>query len=462
MIKLVCFDLDGVLINSKDIHYKTLNMALSEVGPDFVISYEDHVKRYDGLPTNKKLEMLHEEKGLPKENFERIWRRKQELTSSAISEFVKPDPRLRDLFRQLKNSGLKIFVCSNSIRQTVKMYLLNLGLMEWVDEYIGNEDVKSPKPNPSMYIKAMLMADAAPKETIIVEDSHHGVKAATMSGANVLVVSDPSDTNMSNLDSEIKKHENNKPSPWKDKKMNILVPMAGAGSRFANAGYAFPKPLIEVRGKPMIQVVVENLNIDAKYTYVVQKEHYEKFNLKYLLNFLTPGCEIVTTEGVTEGAACTTLLAKEFINNEEPLLIANSDQYIEWSSSEFMYTMSNCRCDGGILVFKSTHPKWSYVKTDGDGNVIDLREKQVISDMATVGIYYWRHGVEYVKYAERMISGDRRVNNEFYVAPVYNEAIQDGKKIKTHQVKEMWGIGTPEDLDFFLNNKESTGYEVKP
>ena len=454
MIKLVCFDLDGVLVSSKDTHFKALNMALAEVGEQFVISYEEHIDRYDGLPTNRKLEMLHAEKGLPKNKFEFIWRRKQELTSSVISDLVRPDPEVCRLFSQLKDMGLKVFVCSNSIRHTTKMYLLKLGLIEWVDEYISNEDVVSPKPNPSMYMKAMLMADASPRETLVVEDSHHGVKAAMSSEAFVLVVSGPHEVNREVVISEIEKNNVKNQTPWRDRKMNILIPMAGAGSRFSSAGYTFPKPLIEVMGKPMIQVIVNNINIDAKYTYVVQKEHYDRYNLKYMLNFITPGCNIVTTEGVTEGAACTTLLAKEFIDSDSPLLIANSDQYIEWNSSDFAYTMSNCRCDGGILVFQNPHPKWSYVKTDSEGNVTELREKQVISDMATVGIYYWKHGSDYVKYAEQMIAADRRVNNEFYVAPVYNEAIEDGKKIKTYRVKEMWGIGTPEDLNAFIKDKK--------
>lgn len=454
MIKLVCFDLDGVLVDSKETHFRALNMALAEVGEEFVIPYEDHIHKYDGLPTKKKLEMLHAEKGLPKDKFDIVWRRKQEATSSVINDFVVPNPDICEVFRTLSESGIKIFICSNSIRHTTKMYLLKLGLMEWVDEYISNEDVSSPKPNPSMYIKAMLEANAGPRETLVVEDSHHGVKAAMLSGANVMVVSGPDDLNVSSISAEIEKHSSNKPMPWRQKKMNVLIPMAGAGSRFAKAGYAFPKPLIEVNGKPMIQLVVDNLNIDATYTYVVQREHHDKFNLKYMLNFITPGCNIVLTDGVTEGAACTTLLAKEFIDKNQPLLIANSDQYVEWDSSEFFYSMSNCKCDGGILVFKNTHPKWSYVKTDHDGNVVELKEKQVISDMATVGIYYWKSGAEYVRYAERMISEDKRVNGEFYVAPVYNEAIKEGKSIKTHQVKEMWGIGTPEDLDVFLRSKK--------
>jgi len=449
-IGLVCFDLDGVLVQSKETHFEALNLALAEVGEHFVIGHEEHLKKYDGLPTKQKLETLHIEKGLPRDQFEKVWLRKQELTSSVISKHVEPNEDLIGLFRRLKDMGVKIYVCSNSIRQTTKMYLMRLGLMEWVDDYITNEEVNASKPNPEMYMRAMVQAGKSPRETLVVEDSSVGVEAAQASGANVMVVRSPEDVNVRSVMGEIERLKRIAPTPCKGGKMNILIPMAGAGSRFANAGYTFPKPLIEVEGRPMIQVVVENLCIEAKYTYVVQKEHYERYNLKYMLNFITPGCNIVQTEGVTEGAACTTLLAKEYIDSDDPLLIANSDQYVEWDSSNFMYAMKAGRCDGGILTFKSVHPKWSYVKTDGEGFVVELKEKQVISDMATVGIYYWSSGRDYVRYAEKMIASNNRVNGEFYVAPVYNEAIADGKKIRTYGVDRMWGIGTPEDLEIFI------------
>jgi dTDP-glucose pyrophosphorylase len=239
---------------------------------------------------------------------------------------------------------------------------------------------------------------------------------------------------------------------WKDEKLNVLIPMAGAGSRFEQAGYTFPKPLIEVKGKPMIQVVVDNLNIKANYIYVVQKKHREKYNLDTLLNLITPNCKIVETEGVTEGAACTALLAKEYIDNDNPLFFANSDQFVEWDSNEFMYKMNETDVDGGIVSFRATHPKWSFAKIDDDGFVTEVAEKNPISDIATVGYYYWKHGSDFVKYAEQMIDRNIRVNNEFYVCPVFNQAIEDEKKIITFDVPKMWGLGTPEDLNYYLEN----------
>ena len=185
--------------------------------------------------------------------------------------------------------------------------------------------------------------------------------------------------------------------------MNILIPMAGAGSRFEKAGYTFPKPLIDVAGQPMIQTVIENLNLQGKYIFLVRKEHYEKYDLKNLLNLITPNCEIIQIEGLTEGAACTVLKAQELIDNDEPLIIANADQYIKWNSFETISMFNEPDVDGGILTFKSIHPKHSFAKVDGDGFVLEVAEKKPISNDATVGIYYWKRGLDYVLYAESMI-----------------------------------------------------------
>ena len=231
--------------------------------------------------------------------------------------------------------------------------------------------------------------------------------------------------------------------------------MAGEGSRFTKAGYNFPKPLIEIRQKPMIQVVIESLGIRANYIFLVRKEHLEKYNLKSFLNILSPNCKIVTVDTLTEGAACTVLLTKKLINNNKPLIIANSDQFIEWNSSETMYNFVSKKVDGGILTFKAMHPKWSYAKLDDKDNVCEVAEKRVISNNATVGVYYWKHGSDFVKYAEQMIKKNIRVNNEFYVCPVYNEAIKDKKIIKIQNIESMWGLGTPEDLNYFLDHYEA-------
>lgn len=247
--------------------------------------------------------------------------------------------------------------------------------------------------------------------------------------------------------------------------------MAGEGSRFKAAGYTFPKPLIEVCGKkPMIQVVIESLklpsDIFAEYIFLVRDEHLEKYHLREFLNRLTPGCSIIPVMGLTEGAACTTLLAKDLINNEEKLLIANSDQYFTYDREIFDIVEKHSSIDGAIFTFKSNHPKWSYAKTVPDtvggrawccdiDRVTEVAEKNPISDNATVGVYYWKKGSDYVKYAEQMIVKNIRTNNEFYVCPVFNEAIADGLIFDTIEAEEMWGLGTPEDLRYFESKHDT-------
>lgn len=455
MIKLVIFDLDGVLVEARDMHYDALNRALNRIDEKYVISREEHLSTYDGLPTTKKLNMLTEQKGLPKDKHNTVWKYKQEETVNIITNEMQYDKRLRKVLQQLKQDGLKMCVCSNSIRESTKMMLIKKGLMEYMEFYISNQDVKNSKPNPEMYLKAMINLGVAPKECVIVEDSHIGRKAALSSGGHLCGVINTPDVTYEKIKYIIDRanRKGNIKPKWQGGKMNVLIPMAGAGSRFASAGYTFPKPLIDVRNKPMIQTVVDNLNIDARHIFIVQKEHYVKYNLKETLERISPGCKIVQIDELTEGAACTTLLAKEYINDDEPLLIANSDQYVEWDSNDFMYSMVGDGVDGGMLTFYSTHPKWSYAGLDEKGFVTTVVEKKPISDKATVGIYFWRRGKDYVKYAEQMIGKDLRVNGEFYVAPVYNEAISDGMKFKVFNTPKMWGLGTPEDLNYFLEHQ---------
>ena len=230
--------------------------------------------------------------------------------------------------------------------------------------------------------------------------------------------------------------------------------MAGEGSRFANAGYTLPKPLIDVDGKPMIQVVVENLNIpDARYIFIVRKEHRRLYDMDTILNRLVKNCIIIETDGLTEGAACSIMLAKDYIDSDTPLLLANSDQYIEWNAQDFLSTMHSDRVDGGIVTFEDLHPRWSYAKTDVDNRVTEVAEKNPISTHATTGVYFWKRGSDFVKYAQRMISENIRVNNEFYTCPVFNQAIQDNKNIIAYPAESMHGLGIPEDLEQFLRHK---------
>ena len=445
MIKLVLFDLDGVLIDTKNIHFIALNKAL---GGEFAITEEEHLSHYDGLKTTQKLDLLTKHKGLPVSLHESISVEKQKYTRDLLTT-LRPIEEIQKLFQELEDKGYTIGVCSNAIRRTVLTSLAKVKLLQHCSLVLSNEDVVNGKPHPEMYWKAMSMMKVIPEETVIVEDSPYGLLAAQRSGAKHIRVDNPSDVTREKIFANLTSTPMTR--KWKNEKLNVLIPMAGAGSRFSEAGYTFPKPLIDVNGKPMIQTVVENLGLDAKYHFVVQKEHREKYNLDSMLNLISPDCNVIEVDGITEGAACTALLAKEYIDNDYPLFFANSDQFVEWDVMEFMYSMNEKNADGGIVTFEATHPKWSYAKTDERGCVTEVAEKNPISNNATVGYYYWKNGKDFVKYAEQMIERDIRVNNEFYVCPVFNQAIEDNKKIYTHTADKMWGLGTPEDLRYFLD-----------
>ncbi|KTC97851.1 HAD-IA family hydrolase [Legionella erythra] len=458
-IKLVIFDLDGVLVDSREHHFVALNRALAEVDERYVISKKDHLQLFDGLSTQRKLELLSAERGLDVNLHESIWQKKQALTFQVIDDMLEPDPQITALFQRLKADGLKIYVCSNSIRETIKLVLLKMGLMQYVDYFISNQDVLSAKPHPEMYWLAMMKEKVLPKETLIVEDSYVGRTAALSSGANLCAVKSPAEVSISKIYQDMQRRVQS--AKWHDDSLNVVIPMSGAGSRFVNAGFTFPKPLISIGDKPMIQLAVENLNVQANFIFIVRRDHYEAYHLESLLKIIAPGCKIIITEGITEGACCSTLLAADHIDNDAPLLIANSDQYVEWESGAFFHAMNAPHVDGGILTFESTHPKWSYIRVDELGNVTQLREKEVISNQATVGIYYWTRGKDYVRHARQMIAKNIRVNQEFYVAPVYNEGIAQGMKFKAYAVDAMWGLGTPEDLQHFLIHHPGIGKDSR-
>lgn len=243
--------------------------------------------------------------------------------------------------------------------------------------------------------------------------------------------------------------------------LNIVIPMAGAGSRFVKKGYKKPKPLIEVCGVPMIRIVINNLkpNYPHRFIFVCQKGHMEKYNLKESLMQWSPGSIVVEVDGLTEGAACTVLAAKQYINTEDGLMIANSDQYIDASIDMYLGAMKSKSLGGMIMTMKASDPKWSFVGLDSKGNVQTVVEKEVISTEATVGIYNFERGSDFVSSAEQMIDRDLRVNGEFYVAPVYNQLIKKGLKVGCYNIGEeakgMYGLGIPEDLELFIKHPVS-------
>jgi len=240
--------------------------------------------------------------------------------------------------------------------------------------------------------------------------------------------------------------------------LNIVIPMAGAGSRFARAGYKVPKPLILINNIPMIRLVIENLRpkTEHRFIFICQQSHIHAYNLEDKLSKWTPNCEIIGLDGLTEGAASTVLSAEKFIDNSSPLMIANSDQYIDANINDYLLYLNTRNLDGLIMTMKSVDPKWSFIGVRKDKTVSHVVEKEVISDEATVGIYNFSHGKDFVMAAKKMITKNLRVNGEFYVAPVYNQLIEMNSKIGFYNIDNkstgMHGLGTPEDLELFLSN----------
>ena len=238
--------------------------------------------------------------------------------------------------------------------------------------------------------------------------------------------------------------------------LNIVIPMAGAGSRFAQDGYVDPKPLISVHGQPMIKVVIDNLRPKCahRFIFVCQAAHVAAYGLKEKLSAWAEGCSIIELDGLTEGAACTVLAAKALINNDDELMIANSDQYVDSDIDAYLAQMEMRGIDGLIMTMQSNDPKWSFVGLDDAGYATNVVEKEVISDEATVGIYNFRHGHDFVAAVESMMAANLRVNGEFYVAPAYNELINQGQQIGIHNIgfdgAGMHGLGIPSDLNAFL------------
>ena len=248
--------------------------------------------------------------------------------------------------------------------------------------------------------------------------------------------------------------------------LNIVVPMAGYGNRFAKSGYKLPKPLIEVFGKPMVKLVIDNItpNIEHRFIFICLHDHVKKFQIDQKLLSWVNNAIIISIDGITEGAASTVLLSSKFIDNNNPLMIVNCDQWINTSIDSYLYYMEKENADGLIMTIKANDPKFSFVKTVNN-SVIGVYEKEVVSSEATVGIYNYKYGSDFVKSANSMIKKNIRTNNEFYIAPVYNELINNSGRVLYYNIgnvyKDMYCLGTPDDLDIYIRDKGSM-YQDRP
>ena len=452
------FDLDGVLIDLCDLHRNIFIKAFNKFSIK-LITDDFHEKNLEGLSTREKLKFIKKYYSIDFDD-EIIYKTKQELTYKELQTYQFTD-RIKCVLEWVKNKGIRIGLFTNSIRSTLDLVLDKLNITHLIEYSLSNEDVSRQKPFPDGYIKLMKLMNVNQEETIIFEDSLCGKKSAFDSGANVIPIINSLDVTISFLDY----CRINLKRPLNLPKLRIIIPMAGLGSRFQKDGYVIQKPFLPmIEDRQLWEEVVENLlpkNKDIREKtdvhLIVRKDQLTLFKNK-------PNLYIHTVDSLTEGPACTVLTLKKIINDDIPLIIGNSDQFLEWNSDEFLLASLHPDYDGCISTFYHPCPedlKWSYASLDKHGNVKEVAEKKYIGPYATTGIYAWKKGSDFVKYCEEMILYNDRVNSEFYVCPVYNYAINDSKNIRILNCSRFWGIGIPKDYINFIDNYKDLSLQEK-
>ena len=232
--------------------------------------------------------------------------------------------------------------------------------------------------------------------------------------------------------------------------MNVIIPMAGESKIFKEASLAYSKNFVEINHKPLFQRVFEGVSeLEAdSFIFIVNNEDAQKFHIGKSLKLLVPNCRVVVSEGTTAGAACSVLLAAEFIDNDSELVISNGDQILEMDLQGVIENFRAKNFDGGIVTFESVHPRWSFVRLDEHGLVVETSEKDPISKNATAGFYYFKHGADFVAAAKAMIMKDASVNGQYYVCPAYNELILRQKIIGCYKipVRNYYPLTTPKEI----------------
>ena len=452
MPNALLFDLDGVLVDLNHVHEKCFINAWNKHCPEYQIDPVFHSKYLDSRNTYGKIDYLQKLWNITVDR-QVIFNVKQDETTQLL-ELEEYSTRFHSIFNRLQNEGYLLGCVSNSIKNTVHLILRKLGIFNYMNVILSNEDSEHPKPAPDLYLKAMNILNVEKDSTYIFEDSLIGQQAAISSGAHVITVRDSKDITYDFIKRSVSMKKRYR--PWESDpnwKLKIVIPMAGDGTRFRTAGYSVSKPLIPIQNKPMISWVLDNLK--SKYTELQDRiEYHLCVRTEAIQEMKTiPGVFIHEIPKLTEGPACTVLIARSILERDAyPLLIANSDQFLEWDFDAFIDVCTNPSYSGCISTFynpDSTDTKWSFAQINADGHVTRVAEKEYIGPAATTGIYYWQNGLEFVKYADTMISNNDRVKNEFYVGPVYNYAIRDMKFIRVFDCKKMWGLGVPSDLEKF-------------
>lgn len=448
---ILLFDLDGVLVDFCDIHRKAFINAWNEVYVSHMITDIFHETILKALSTRQKIIKCLAHFLLPTdERAVSVEIQKQVYTKRLLTDGTIYKNTLATM-KYAKENNHTLACCTNSIKDTLNIAIDKFHMDGLFDLLLSNESVVNPKPEPDIYRLAVSQLHADVENTLVFEDSVIGITAAKAAGLHVIPIVDGLDLTPIFLSHCI--HNRQRPTFGN---VNLVIPMAGLGSRFYKEGYTTAKPFLPIANIPMFQWVIKNIVPESLVSNItIHLIIREEQKAEFLEFTCDTNIQLHTVPLLTEGAACTVLTLEKYIDTTDPLVIANSDQFLEWNAEKFFDCLAHPDWDGVISTFQqldSNDLRWSYANIDKEGCVRQVAEKKYIGPLATTGIYGWKRGSDYVKHAKQMIEDNIRVNNEFYVCPVYNIGIEKGYKFRTLNCTKMWGLGVPSDYEFFLKN----------
>ena len=458
LIRLVVFDLDGVLVESRDLHYEALNQALEEeAGKQYVINREEHLSVYDGLSTNQKLRMLEVAKGLPRDLHAKVWARKQALTNTLVKKILLPSDHILETVSALKEMGLPVCVASNCIRSSVRTILTHIGLIPHVDVFLSNEDVENPKPAPDIYLRACNIFGVHPSNALVVEDSVKGFEAASRAGCHLLRVSNPGGVTKSALKLRIQELETD------TEEILVILPLAGPYPEIwhGNETAEMPLYLADVAGMSALEVIGQSLRsrrFSVRYIFVVKDSVASAFNIDALCARAVDYArlEVVKIKSDSLSSVHTILkIPNEDIPDNMPLLIADGHHVPVWLDGQCLDDLLGSPSDGAVTVMQSIDPRFSYVRLNTTTNrkmqdsnaVIEVTmEGRPTSNLACSGLYFFKQARHFKDAAKIAIKCNRRWLGRFYTAQLFNEMVKCGLMIQAIHLKHCWSLRTVDEI----------------
>jgi len=462
-VQLVIFDLDGVLVDSRELHYEALNRAIAEVaGAQYVITRHEHESFYDGLSTNQKLRHMTLAKDLAIEHHKPIWVRKQELTEELVRERLRPLPHVTRLVRTLKAAGYPVAVASNCIKSSVASILETIGLLPLVDAFFSNEDVARAKPAPDIYRRACAAFCVPPERALVVEDTVKGFEAAILAGCNLLRVETPEDTRVEHVLRRMQELDVEPPP------VTVVVPLAGSSAQSWLGGpdslpAEVPIFLADAHGCSVLEAAMRSIfseRFPMRFIFVVKEEQCSGFQLEALCCKAAryQPTTVLRVRGDTLGALVSALEARPLLDTDAPLLLFDGSHALSWGEGGSVDELLCGRFDGGMTTHTSSDPRWSYVRTSFRSAaaapvlVTEVHEKVSVSSTAATGLYFWRRSGDFVAAADEIVASNARTRGWFFLAPAFNLAISKGAKIEAVPVHQSWSLRSASEVASFVAN----------